>query len=244
MGLTEPRPAPVLTVVVLAYNEAENLRAAVADLLAQLRKTPRPFELILVDDGSSDGTGALADEIARAEREVRVVHHGTNRGLGGGYRTGFVEAAGELVIFFPADGQYPPALIEQYEPRMKDRDMVLGYLDQRTDSLAGTALSLAERAVYRVLFGPMPRFQGLLMFRRALLDGLPLTSTGRGWGVLMEFILRTQRAGHRIESIPIQVLPRQSGQSKVRNLRTIASNLWQLWGLKKAIDRSPSPPRA
>jgi hypothetical protein len=214
----EQAARPVVSVVVLAYNEEENLRTAIGDLLAELRKKPRAFELVLVNDGSSDGTGPLADEIARTEPEVRAVHHPTNLGLGGGYRTGFRESAGDNIIFFPADGQYAPALLQLYEPRMHDRDMVLGYLSQRTDSLAGTALSLAEQAIYRLLFGRMPRFQGILMFRRQLLIDLPLTSTGRGWGVLMELILRASRGGYRIESIPITVLPRQSGQSKVRNL--------------------------
>ncbi len=232
--------SPILSIVLPAYNERENLRPAVADLLAELRKNPRPFELIVVDDGSQDGTGDLADEIARNELEVRVVHHPTNLGLGGGYRTGFREARGDLVMYYPADGQYSTALISEFEPRMANLDVLLGYLPQRGDSLAGTLLSQAERIAYRILFGPMPRFNGMMMFRRRLLDDLPLLSEGRGWGVIMEFILRAARGGYRIQSVPITVRPRQAGESKVRNLRTIWSNTHQLWMVRKALSTRPT----
>jgi glycosyltransferase involved in cell wall biosynthesis len=230
---------PRLSVVVLAYNEASNLRPAVGELLEELRRLGSPFELVLVDDGSSDGTGPLADEIARAEPGVRVVHHGANRGLGGGYRTGFQEARGELVTFFPADRQYAADIIGAFLARIGDADAVLGYLPRRGDSAAGRILSAAERAVYRILLGPMPRFGGILMLRRRMIDELPLETTGRGWGVLMELLVRASRAGYKMVSVPIEVRPRLSGASKVQNVRTIASNLKQVWDLRRLLSRGP-----
>jgi hypothetical protein len=117
---------------------------------------------------------------------------------------------------------------------MADADLVLGYLPDRPGSL-GRALSAAERVAYRALVGRVPRFQGIFMIRRALLEALPLRSCGRGWAVVMELILRADRAGYRLVSVPTQVRARRSGQSKVNNVRTIAANLRQLVALRRML---------
>jgi hypothetical protein len=118
---------------------------------------------------------------------------------------------------------------------MASRDLVLGYLPARHDSSVAKGLSTVERALYDMLFGRLPRFQGIFMVRREMLLGLPLQSSGRGWAILMEFIIRAKRAGWRIESIPTSVRARQSGQSKVNNVRTIFSNTMQLLTLRRRL---------
>lgn len=225
---------PRLSVVVLAYDEERNLEAAVAELVGELRRLDATWELVIIDDGSRDGTGALADRLAAGEPGMRVVHHERNLGLGGGYRTGFAEARGDYLTFFPADGQFPATILGDFLPCMEEADLVLGYLPDRPGSV-GRALSAAERLAYRAVVGRMPRFQGIFMIRRALLDELPLRSQGRGWAVVMELILRADRAGYRLVSLPTQVRPRMSGQSKVNNVRTIAANLRQLLALRRLL---------
>jgi hypothetical protein len=118
---------------------------------------------------------------------------------------------------------------------MDECDFVLGHLPARSRAPLAQALSWAERALYRTLFGPLPRFQGILMFRRSVLERVSLTSTGRGWAVLMELIIRAKRAGYRMRSVPIDLRPRASGASKVQNLRTIGSNLLQILALRRRI---------
>jgi hypothetical protein len=86
-----------------------------------------------------------------------------------------------------------------------------------------------------LLFGSLPRFQGVLMFRRSLLDELELKSTGRGWTVLMELIIRASRGGYRLVSVPTEMRPRMSGKSKVNNLRTIWANLKQVFALRRHL---------
>jgi glycosyltransferase involved in cell wall biosynthesis len=225
---------PQLSVVVLAFNEEKNLQPAVAELLGELKTLGRSWELVIVDDGSSDGTGQLADALAAREPGVRVVHHPRNLGLGGGYRTGFREARGEWLTFFPADAQFPATIISQFVAASGDADMVLGYLPARPD-LVGRALSFAERVLYRLLFRRLPRFQGIMLFRRRLLDEIPLTSEGRGWAVVMELLIRASRGPYRLVSLPTQVRPRLSGESKVNNVRGIVANLKQLWQLANRL---------
>lgn len=233
--MTAPSSSPRLSVVVLAYNEVRNLPAACEELLGTLRGLGESFELLIIDDGSSDGTSALADDLAAQHPEIRVLHHPQNLGLGGGYRSGFNHARGEYLTFFPADGQFPASIIPDFLAHMARADMVLGYIPNRRSSLVAKGLSFAERVLYRAMFGKMPKFQGIMMFRRAILAQLPLVSTGRGWAVVMELILRTARGPYRVVSVPNALRPRMSGESKVNNLRTIRSNLRQMFTLYRQL---------
>lgn len=219
----------------MAYCEVASLEAVTREVGDALVSLGRPYEVLIIDDGSDDGTGALADRLARELPAVRVLHHGTNLGLGGVYRTGFAQARRELLSFFPADGQFAASILGQFLPLMDASDFVLGYLPPRNRSLRGRFLSWAERLLYRALFGPLPRFQGVLLFRRSACERIPLTSTGRGWAVLMELIIGASRAGLRMRSVPIELRPRSSGASKVQNLRTIGSNLRQLLELRARL---------
>jgi dolichol-phosphate mannosyltransferase len=168
---------------------------------------------------------------------VRVIHHPENRGLGGVYRTGFEGARGDLVTFFPADGQFPAEIIASFHPLMSHYDLVLGYLPNRDGSLVARGLSAAEKVLYRVLFGPMPRFQGVFMLRRAVLASLSLETTGRGWGVVMEMVLRVSRGGHRVTSVATSLRARRSGRSKVNNPHTVLANLRQVVALRRRLGR-------
>jgi glycosyltransferase involved in cell wall biosynthesis len=226
-----------LSVVVMAYNEAANVEAVVRELHGAVSTLPGPRsdEIVIVDDGSSDGTAALADRLAAALPQVRVVHHHVNRGLGGVYRTGFEQASRDLITFFPADGQFPATIIQTFYPLMERHDLVLGYLPQRASSPLAKGLSAAEKVLYRVLFGPMPRYQGVFMVRRPVLQSLTLETTGRGWGVVMEMVLKICRGPYRVTSVPTSLRPRMSGQSKVNNVRTIWINLKQALALRRTL---------
>jgi glycosyltransferase involved in cell wall biosynthesis len=228
-------PEVIVTVIVMAFDEVNTLEAVVGEIDRATRELEMPYELVVIDDGSSDGTAVIADRLSRQLPRVRVIHHEVNRGLGEVYRTGFAAALGRFVTFFPADGQFPPAIINRFLLQIEEADIVLGYLPNRHSSLLAKSLSLAERVLYRLLFGPLPRFQGVIMFKRKLLDELELRSTGRGWTVLMELIVRASREGYRLVSVPTAVRPRMSGKSKVNNLRTIWANLKQVVALRRHL---------
>jgi glycosyltransferase involved in cell wall biosynthesis len=224
-----------VSVIVLAFNEEQSLGAVVREIDSVLKTVDRKCEILIIDDGSTDNTKVIAEDLAKEVTGVQVIHHPTNQGLGGGYRTGFGEAKGDFVTFFPADGQFPATIIKQFVPLIDKADMVLGYLPHRNSSLLARSLSKAEKVVYRLLLGPLPEFQGVLMFRRRLLDEMELKSTGRGWGVLMELIIRVSRGGYRLVSVPTEMRPRMIGKSKVNNLSTIWANLRQVLELRRYL---------
>ena len=220
-----------VTIVVMAYNEAATLDVNCRDLLST-----NPAELLIIDDGSTDRTADIANKLAASDPRVRVVRHPRNRGLGGVYRTGFQEARGTYLTFFPADGQFPASIVTDFAERIGDLDLVLG------TTAGASTLSTLEQALFRVVFGPMPRFQGIFMVRVARLRELTLRSSGRGWTIVTEMILRAARAGWRIESRETPLRPRAAGRSKVRNLRTIAHQLRQTWTLWRDLRRDDGPP--
>lgn len=225
-----------LSVFVIAYNENKSLAAVVRDVHNTLQEENRQCEIVIIDDGSFDGTSEIADRLAQEIRSVSVVHHRVNYGLGSVYRTAFVNAKFDLVTFISADGQFSAQVIKQFLPLMDDTDMVLGYLSQRVDSFVSRLLSRAEKIIFRVLFGSMPKFQGMLMFRKVLLDEIELRSGGgRSWTVLMELIIKASRNGYRIVSVPIEMRKRISGKSKVNNVSTILANLRQAIVLRKDL---------
>lgn len=228
--------APDLTVVLMLYNERSTIRDVALELGRILDSLQRPWELLIIDDGSTDGSETIADDLAKADSRIRVIHHGVNSGLGAVYRTGFSAAQGFYVTFFPADGQFPPQILQKFRPAMENADLVLGYLPDRPSAWMSRLLSATERLLYRALLGPMPRFQGIMMFRRDLLKEITLRSDGRGWAVVMEFILRVSHKSSRVISLPTAVRPRTAGRSKVNNVRTITANIQQLARLRHLLD--------
>src|SRR5262249_26041249 len=114
-----------LSVCVFAWNEVETLEEVVRELAESLGRVGWAYEIVIIDDGSTDGTSELADRLARDVAAVRVVHHGTNSGLGGVYRTGFAEARGRFLTFYPGDGQFPGSIVEEMAPIAVSRDLDL-----------------------------------------------------------------------------------------------------------------------
>ena len=219
--------------VVMAFNEAESLAEVTSEIRDSLERLGRPWEMVSVNDGSADATGSIADGLASESSAVRAVHHPVNQGLGAVYRTGFAEVTSEFVTFLPADGQIPASSIAPFVAAMDaGADMVLGTIPDRPVPLYVRMLSSGERLLYRLLFGSFPAFQGMLMFRRSLLDAVELTSTGRGWTVIMELIVRTARRGASLAHVETGLDARRSGESKVTNLRTILSNFRQVLQLR------------
>jgi dolichol-phosphate mannosyltransferase len=222
-----------LSVFILAYNEAQNIKAVAQGLHNMLATLGRPYELVIIDDGSTDGTAGIADDLARQYPRIAVIHHEKNLGLGSAYKTALANAHNDLLTFTSADGQFPPEIIRQFLSVMDGQDMVLGYLPHRKRPLIAEALSAAERILLSVLFGPFPKFQGMMMFRRKILQEIPLQSEGgRGWIILTELIIRTYQKGYRVLSVPTEIRERQSGRSKVNNWRTIWQNFRQVVALR------------
>jgi glycosyltransferase involved in cell wall biosynthesis len=216
-----------------AYNEAPSLESVFNEVMAVLRSTGRPYELCIVDDGSTDGTSELADRLAASTPGVKVIHHGVNMGIGPTIRDAITSGTLPYYIGLPGDGQFPASIISQFLPLIEKADIVLGYVPDlekgRPPLLA--FFSWAERLLIHILFGPLPHFQGVPMYRRSWLNQIKLTSSGRGWMMQMEIVIRALRSGARIVTAPTPIRPREHGTSRATSFRNILSNVKQLFAL-------------
>ena len=227
--------SPSISVVLMAFNETTTLDSITKEIITTLEGLEQEYEIVIVDDGSTDGTKKNAEDLVNEYGQLRLVPHATNLGLGGVYRTGFTQSRFDLVTFFPADGQFPASILLQFIPLMNTHDMVLGYFLDRDRSILSKLLSKAEKILYGLLFGRMPKFQGVFMFKRTMLNEIPLQSSGRGWAVVLEFIIKASRSNYKLVSVPTEIRPRIAGKSKVNNIRTILENLVQAIELRRYL---------
>lgn len=228
--------APFVTIVVMAYNEEVGLRPTIERTVNLFQADGRTFEVLVIDDGSTDATAAIADQMASADARIRVIHHTPNLGLGAVWRHGLEESRGDWVTFLPADGQIPPETAQVLLARAGEADLVLGTLPAMERSLTARVLSAGERALIKLAFGAFPRFQGGLAVNRKVLEAVPIAMpAARGWMIVTELILRARDAGFRMVSVPTKLAPRLGGVSKVNNLKTVAANLRQLGELRLAL---------
>lgn len=205
-------PVP-LSLIVLAYNEAENIGPVLAELTTWLSEHAAQTEIIVVDDGSSDGTGEAAAAALEAWPH-RVIRHAQNRGMGAGIKSGVRVARGELITFLPADGQIAPEAVGTLldAQTRDDADVVLSVYDHRDDGLHRTILSFGVRALILLVHGVRMKSDGPYLFRRRLFD--PEQLKPDTFFLNFEFPIRVLAAGLKVSTVTIACRPRLAGYSK------------------------------
>jgi glycosyltransferase involved in cell wall biosynthesis len=222
---------PSLSVVVPCFNERECLPRVLDDALAFLRRATVHFELLLVDDGSTDGSAAAAPPAP----ELRVVRHEQNRGLTAALRTGFFEAKSELVTWLPADGQIAPAELGKLLGAFDGHDLILSTYRHRPDGLRRALMSRTLRILVWLATGFRDRLEGVYLFRRTLLDELHLVARTSAGSIGLEIGAKARARGKRIGSVEIECLPRAAGRSKVDSARSVVSYLGELWRIRRSM---------
>ena len=225
-------------VVLPTLDEAENLEAVVR----RLRETAPEVEVLIVDDDSTDGTGAIADALARAEPAVRVLHRRGKKGYGESLTEGFraaLEAGADVVGSMDCDFSHDPAALPSLLSAIAEADLVIGsrYVSGgaiRNWGLYRTALSATANAFVRALFAAPVRdcTSGFRVYRRGVLEAIPwgrLHSTG--YSFLVEVLYwATLSPETRVREVPICYVDRARGVSKmgVRQILSGAANLIKL----------------
>jgi dolichol-phosphate mannosyltransferase len=233
---------PGAWLILPTFNEAENVEAVVRAALEQLATTGREHTVLVVDDGSPDGTGELADRLAEEHDSVRVLHRAQKQGLGRAYLAGFdlaLAEGAELVLEMDADFSHDPADLPRLIAAADDADLVLGsrYVPgggvenwgalRRLLSRAG---SVYARALLRVPVRDLTG--GFKCFNRRVLEAIDLTGVhADGYGFQIELTYRALQAGFSVREIPIRFRERREGHSKM-TARIALEAVWKVPALR------------
>ena len=223
-----------------AYNDENSIAELVHKVSAILSQNAADYEIVVVNDGSSDGTAKVLDDLATKLPYLRVVHHPRNRGYGGALRSGFEHATKDLVFYTDGDGQYDVAEMAKLIPMMtEDVDVVNGYKLKRSDNRRRIVLGGIYKFLARTLFGLTIRDVDcdFRLMRRTMIQSIELTQTS---GVVCtEMIYKLSQAGCRFAETPVHHYPRLHGQSQFFTVKRVARtgyDFFRLW-LKLVVGR-------
>lgn len=221
-----------LSIFFPAYNDSGTIASMVVSALLAARALTPDHEVIVVNDGSRDGTPQILDELARIYPEVRIVHHAKNRGYGGALRSGFATASKEYVFYTDGDAQYDPAELALLWQRLgPDVDLVNGYKISRSDPLHRILIGRLYHHAVRTMFGLRVRDVDcdFRLMRRSIFDTVTLTKDS---GVIcLEMMKKITDGGFRIAEVPVHHYHRAYGTSQFFNLRRIARTALDVLGL-------------
>ena len=226
-------------VIVPTYNERENVARIVESVLAQ---DPR-LNVLIVDDGSPDGTGAIVDEIAAVNPRVNALHRAKKMGLGTAYLAGFKWALARdfaFVFEMDADFSHDPGHLPEFLRAIANADLVLGsrYRDGKVTvvnwPMSRLMLSYAANVYARIVTGLQlyDATGGFKCFRRAVLEAIDLDDVrSNGYAFQIEVSFRAWKKGFRIAEIPIVFTDRTEGESKMSK-RIVREAIWMVWRLR------------
>ena len=224
---------PGLSIFFPAYNDGGTIASLVIRAVQVANRLTPDFEVIVVNDGSTDGTAEIANELANTYPTVRVIHHAGNRGYGGALRTGFAAATRELIAYTDGDAQYDPVEFEVLWKRLTPEvDMVTGYKISRSDPWHRIVIGRIYHYTVKLMFGLRVRDVDcdFRLMRREIFDRVGLE---RDSGVIcLEMMRKVQDAGFRIVEVPVHHYHRTYGRSQFFNFPRIARtgiDVLKLW---------------
>ncbi|MBN1873853.1 MAG: glycosyltransferase family 2 protein [Anaerolineae bacterium] len=227
------KQVPSITAFFPAYNDGGTIPSMVLTALLALRQVTDDYEVVVVNDGSSDYTAQVLDELASRYPELRVIHHPQNRGYGGALRSGFKAATKDWLFYTDGDAQYNPLeLVKLVEALDEDVDVVNGYKIMRNDPLVRKVIGRLYHHTVKLAFGFKLRDVDcdFRLIRRTIFDDITLESnTGT---ICLEMVKKFQDAGYVFKEVPVHHYHRQYGRSQFFNWRRLlrtARQLTELW---------------
>ncbi|MCI0337737.1 MAG: glycosyltransferase family 2 protein [Acidobacteria bacterium] len=235
------QPWKSISVFFPAFNDEGSIASVVCKTLALLPSFTDDYEIIVVNDGSSDSTAAVLNDLARRHPSVKVIHHERNLGYGGALRTGFTHAQKDLIFYTDGDGQYDVNELAKLIPLMVEEvDVVNGYKIKRSDSKRRVVLGEIYKYLARLLFRLPIRDVDcdFRLIRRRAIQSIELVSTS---GVVCtEMIYKLNRLGCRFAESPVHHYPRMHGQSQFFTLPSVARtaiDFFLLWLMLVVLQR-------
>ena len=230
---------PSLTVFFPCYNEEANVERTTLAALAMCERVADDYEVIIVNDGSRDRTGPLADSLAEQHpRHVRAVHNNPNRGYGGALQRGFQEASKQWIFYTDGDGQFDFDEIDKLIELLDEFDIASGYRIDRKDPMLRKINAACWGTLMRTLFRMRIRDIdcAFKIYPKQFIDSVELKSEGAL--IDTEMLARATRAGYSIGQAGVRHYPRTAGEQTGATLRVILRAFKELVGLRRDIIRT------
>lgn len=230
-----------LSVVIPAYNEAENILATLENVTTALEPLEIPHEILVVDDGSRDETATLVERSGPRFPSVRLLRNDRNRGFGYSYRRGVEEAALANIVMVHGDNAWGWATLREFFSRTGEADVIIGYtrgmLKSRT--LVRTLVSKAFTFLVNLITRRGLRYyNGLQIHRAAILKRLRIES--QGYGFQAEVLVKALQLGRTYIEVPMDLTERVKGESKAFRVK----NVVDVWRTLRLLARIESAARA
>ena len=237
---------PALSVIVPAYNEERELEAAVRALRKTLDEMKRPAEIIVVDDGSKDRTGVIADSLAVLLKDVRAYHQ-ANKGIGGAFQAGAALARGEYIMLWPVDMPATPADFAPYLEHMGEADVIVGCRRKRVgyNPLMRLNAWIYPRLVKTLFRLRVRDVNWIHAYRRSAFVRIRLTQDGIP--MLAEVLVRLRDAGATFEEVDVDMKARRQGVPSASRLRIMWATLaglfsfWDTWKMERQAQPKKKP---
>jgi glycosyltransferase involved in cell wall biosynthesis len=237
-SVTEPVQLSGVSVFLPCHNEEGNVERVAAALEAELPRVARRYEIVVVDDGSRDRTGGIADRLAAANPCLKVVHHPVNRGYGAAVISGIRACTQPWVVLCDGDGQFEASDIARLAAKVPEYDVVVGRRTHRADPpmrrINGKAWTVLMRLLLGIRIGDIDC--GLKLFRRDLLEGIDLQA--RGAMISAELMAQMAGRGAKICEVDVRHLPRVAGEQSGASLKVIARAFRELFLLYGRLRRA------
>ena len=221
-----------ISTIVPVYNEEKNIKRTTRLLDTYLTSHFKTYEIIIVESGSTDNTPLITDQLAKINKHVHVVHQKTKKGFGNGLREGYTHAKYDLVWYMSGDYPYDVHVLDRAIPLISPVDYVVGYRTNR-ESISRSLLSKAYNLLIKLVFGLSIKdvnFSFKLIKKKALQQ---LNLQSDGWFIDVEILIELKKKGFSCKQIPVTLLPRISGKTKVKIVQTIKELLKEIYTYKR-----------
>src|SRR3989339_202709 len=213
-----------LSVFFPTFNEEGSIEETVEKTKKILEKVAKNWEIIIVNDGSSDRTGEISNNLAKDSR-IKVITHNENKGYGASLKSGFYNAKYSWVAFTDSDGQFDFNEITKFIEKQKETnaDLVIGYYKKRQVSKFKIITSRMWELAVMILFGLHVHDIdcGFKLVSKSVIDKIPKLESERGAFISSEFLIKVKRANYKIIEIPVTHYPRTKGKGTGRNIKVI-----------------------
>lgn len=219
-----------IAITIPAHNEDETIEFVAKNALESVKKITSRYELLLIDDGSTDKTGAIIDRLkASNPSKIRVIHNLKNKGFTGVMKSCYNNAQGDLIFLGPADGQFDYQELSLFAKAITDNDLVVAYRVMNEETFQRKFYSFFFHLLSKILFDiKLREFSTCIMYRKKVRDSISINSNDYSCLFLPEFIYKATKKGFKIGQVPIHFYKRKGGMQKGTNLRMILRTLMEM----------------